>query len=93
MAGSTVTSKGQVTIPVKIRDEFGIESGDEIVFMKGLDGRLKVHVAKRRPGAGRGVLSYNGKLDLSRSAIGNAVASGVAARLKRATLDRRRKSK
>ncbi len=93
MTTATVTSKGQVTIPADIRSEFGIETGDQIIFLKGLDGQLKVHVAHRRPGAGRGVLSYSGNLDLSRSAIGNAVASGVAARLKRAALDRRRKSK
>ena len=27
-----VTTKGQVTIPKEIRDEFGIEPGDELIF-------------------------------------------------------------
>ncbi len=78
MSGSTVTSKGQVTIPAKIRDEFGIESGDEIVFMKGLDGRLKVHVAKRRPGAGRGILKSSVKL--TQQNIDRGIAEAVAER-------------
>jgi antitoxin PrlF len=93
MTSSTVTSKGQVTIPAKIRDEFGIETGDEIMFIKGLDGQLKVHVSHRRAGAGRGLLRYDGHVDLSRSAIGDAVASGVAARLKRPAVGRRPKPK
>jgi antitoxin PrlF len=93
MGASTVTAKGQITIPAKIRDEFGIESGDEIVFMKGLDGQLKVHVSHRRAGAGRGVLRYDGHVDMSRSAIGDAVASGVASRLKRSAVRRRPKPK
>jgi AbrB family looped-hinge helix DNA binding protein len=78
MTGSTVTSKGQVTIPAKIRDEFGIESGDEIVFMKGLDGRLKIHVAKRRPGAGRGVLKSS--LKLTQESIERGITEAVAER-------------
>lgn len=31
---SRVTSKGQVTIPKKIRDELGIRPGDEIEFVQ-----------------------------------------------------------
>lgn len=93
MGAATVTSKGQVTIPADIRSAFSIESGDQIVFLKGLDGQLKVHVLHRRPGAGRGVLRYDSNVDLSRSAIGDAVASGVAERLKRPTVRRGPSSK
>jgi AbrB family looped-hinge helix DNA binding protein len=78
MGASTVTTKGQITIPAKIRDEFGIESGDEIVFMKGLDGRLKVHVAKRRSGAGRGILKSSVKL--TQQNIDRGIAEAVAER-------------
>ena len=78
MVSSTVTSKGQVTIPAKIRDEFGIEAGDEIVFLKGLDGRLKVNLAKRRPGAGRGVLTSNVKL--TQENIDRGIAAAISER-------------
>lgn len=33
-----VTTKGQVTIPKEIRDELGIEPGDEIAFERTEDG-------------------------------------------------------
>lgn len=29
---STVTSKGQITLPSKIRKKFGIQSGDTVIF-------------------------------------------------------------
>ncbi|WP_446744744.1 AbrB/MazE/SpoVT family DNA-binding domain-containing protein [Silvibacterium acidisoli] len=34
MAIATVTSKGQVTIPVKVREELGLEAGDRIDFVR-----------------------------------------------------------
>ncbi|MGA2696028.1 MAG: AbrB/MazE/SpoVT family DNA-binding domain-containing protein [Terriglobales bacterium] len=33
MATATVTSKGQITIPAKVRDALGIESGDRVEFV------------------------------------------------------------
>ncbi|HEY1608316.1 MAG TPA: AbrB/MazE/SpoVT family DNA-binding domain-containing protein [Paraburkholderia sp.] len=33
MASATVTSKGQVTIPVEVRDRLGLESGDRVEFI------------------------------------------------------------
>lgn len=37
-----VTSKGQVTIPKRIRDAFGIEVGQDVEFVLTDDGELKV---------------------------------------------------
>ena len=34
MPTSTMTSKGQVTIPVEIRKELGLEAGDKVSFRK-----------------------------------------------------------
>lgn len=34
---ATVTSKGQVTVPLKIRKELGIKAGDKIIFEKNED--------------------------------------------------------
>lgn len=48
-----VTRKGQVTIPVELREEFGLEEGDEVVWQSGEEG-LVVRPAKRD--AGRGML-------------------------------------
>jgi AbrB family looped-hinge helix DNA binding protein len=35
---TTVTRKGQVTIPKAFRDEFGLEPGDEVVWRTGEEG-------------------------------------------------------
>lgn len=34
MTTATITSKGQVTIPVEVRQRLGIESGDRIEFVE-----------------------------------------------------------
>ena len=39
---ATITSKGQVTIPKRIRDEFGLTAGTEIEFIIEEDGTIRV---------------------------------------------------
>ncbi|WP_435185024.1 AbrB/MazE/SpoVT family DNA-binding domain-containing protein [Halobellus sp. EA9] len=39
---ATVTSKGQVTIPKRIRDALGIDSGTEVEFVLEDDGTLRL---------------------------------------------------
>ncbi len=85
MGVAKVTSKNQITIPADVRDAFGVEAGDELVFFRKLDGGLGVRVRKARVGAGFGMVAdgthlTDGEL---REAIGDAVASGVAERLER----------
>ena len=48
-----VTRKGQVTIPKALREEFGLQEGDELRWEKTEDG-IKVRKATRS--AGRGML-------------------------------------
>lgn len=48
-----ITRKGQVTIPKALREEFGLEEGDELRWERTEDG-LKVRKATRS--AGRGML-------------------------------------
>jgi AbrB family looped-hinge helix DNA binding protein len=38
MPTSTVTSKGQITIPARVRKELGLEPGSRIDFVKTADG-------------------------------------------------------
>jgi AbrB family looped-hinge helix DNA binding protein len=47
---STITVKGQVTVPKEVRDAFGWKAGDRLAFVRGEDG-VRVVKAKRR---GRG---------------------------------------
>jgi len=48
-----VTRKGQVTIPKELREEFGLEEGDELRWEKTEDG---IRVRKATRSAGRGML-------------------------------------
>lgn len=40
MATATVTSKGQITIPVEVRRAMGLEPGDEVEFVESVRGRF-----------------------------------------------------
>ena len=42
---NTVTSKGQVTIPKRIRDYLGIEPGSEVNFRRAEDGHIVIERA------------------------------------------------
>lgn len=48
-----ITRKGQVTIPKELREEFGLEEGDEVTCEKTEDG---IVVRKATQSAGRGML-------------------------------------
>lgn len=82
MGAAKVTSKGQITIPADIRNEWRIEPGDQLVFYTGANGRFMVRVRRTRVGAGRGVIPDDGSL-IDRAIIGDAVAEGVTERRKR----------
>lgn len=45
---ATITSKGQVTIPKRVRDKFGLEEGEEIQFIITEAGELTIR-QKRDP--------------------------------------------
>lgn len=45
---STVTSKGQVTIPSKLRKDLGISTGSRLDFHVGEDGKIEVQVLSGR---------------------------------------------
>jgi len=41
---TTITSKGQVTVPAKIREVLGLREGDKLDFRLSSDGALEVEV-------------------------------------------------
>jgi len=55
MSASTLTSKGQVTVPKAIRDRLGLVEGDVLEFTVTKDGGIAVRPRDRSSGAG-GVL-------------------------------------
>jgi antitoxin PrlF len=43
---STITSKGQVTIPVEVRRHLGLNQGDKLAFVIGDSGTVELHAPK-----------------------------------------------
>ena len=53
MNSSTLTIKGQVTIPKRLREYLGLSPGDKVGFEYAEDGAVRI-VAPRRAGQGKG---------------------------------------
>jgi AbrB family looped-hinge helix DNA binding protein len=47
MAAATVTSKGQITIPIQVRTELGLDVGDRVEFVKLEEGKFAIVAATR----------------------------------------------
>ncbi|TMA65065.1 MAG: AbrB/MazE/SpoVT family DNA-binding domain-containing protein [Deltaproteobacteria bacterium] len=50
MKTSTMTVKGQVTVPKELRDAFGWKVGDEVAFLREKDGVKIVRAERQRQG-------------------------------------------
>lgn len=48
---ATLTSKGQVTVPVEVRDRLGLKEGDKLEFYFDIRGRLVVRPRNLSPSA------------------------------------------
>lgn len=59
MATSTLTSKGQITVPVRVREQMGLRVGDRLRFEVDDNGRLVAELEEPRPlGSISGLLSH-----------------------------------
>ena len=47
MATATLTSKGQITIPVQVRTALGLETGDRVEFVETDDGKFSIIAASK----------------------------------------------
>ena len=47
MATATLTSKGQITIPVQVRTALGLETGDRVEFVETQDGMFSIIAASK----------------------------------------------
>lgn len=58
MASATVTTKGQITIPIEVRVEMGLDAGDRIEFIRNeRTGRYEVVPATLPAQALKGIVS------------------------------------
>lgn len=78
---ATLTSKGQITLPVGLRRQLGLKSGDRVDFVTGLDGTVTVRpvrnallelagMAKPIDGRRRSLREMEAAISAGRSAAG-----------------------
>lgn len=62
MTAATITSKGQVTIPVDVRNQLGLHTGDRIEFsFNEATGRYEVYPATRSLASLKGIVKQPAK--------------------------------
>jgi AbrB family looped-hinge helix DNA binding protein len=61
MPTTTLTSKGQVTIPKPVREFLGVQPGDRLDFVIGDDGRVLVRAGTVSARALKGLLRRRGR--------------------------------
>jgi antitoxin PrlF len=74
MPTATVTSKGRVTLPQKIREALRIRPGDRIDFVAGKDGEVRLRAGEVDVSELRGFLSRPGRPTVSLEAMEGAIS-------------------
>jgi antitoxin PrlF len=85
MSSSTLTSKGQITIPRAVRDRLGLREGDRVVFQFDEHGNLLLRQETQSPlGQLPGLLKHLAKdRPVTLEEMKAAVKQGAAERFKR----------
>ena len=80
MPVTTLTSKGQVTIPQRIREQLRWKAGDRLDFTVDKDGRVVVELLGGDARELRGILRRAGESTLSVEAMDEAIAEHLKAK-------------
>jgi antitoxin PrlF len=75
---STITSKGQITIPKEVRDDMGWKPGDCVHFVKDRVGKISLKVIDTDVRSLRGILKGKRKKPLSIEEMNDVIARGYA---------------
>lgn len=78
MPKSTVTSKGQITIPKEVRDEMGLKPGDRVDFVKDRSGHMTLKAINTDFRSLRGILKSKRKTPLTIKEMNEVIAKGYA---------------
>jgi len=78
MAAATVTSKGQITIPARVRMALGVDAGDRIEFVEVGKGEFNIVAATRSVRELNGMLYRRGRKPVSIEEMNAAVAKGAS---------------
>jgi antitoxin PrlF len=74
MAAATLTSKGQITIPVQVRTALGVDAGDRIEFVEIEKGQFAIVPANRSVRELKGMLRVKRKRPVSIEEMNRAIA-------------------
>jgi AbrB family looped-hinge helix DNA binding protein len=74
MPSSTLTTKGQITLPKEIRLHLHVTAGDRIDFLVGVDGQVTVRPARSRLKELRGMLHVPGRRPVTLEQMDAAIA-------------------
>jgi len=78
MAAATVTSKGQITIPARVRVALGVDAGDRIEFVEVAKGEFNIVAATRSVRELNGMLYRKGRKPVSIEQMNAAIAEGAS---------------
>jgi antitoxin PrlF len=78
MAIATMTSKGQVTIPARVRQALGLDSGDRIEFVEIAKNQFAILPATGSVRELRGLLRNRPKKPVSIADMNRAIAKGAS---------------
>jgi antitoxin PrlF len=78
MPAATLTSKGQITIPVKVRTALGLDAGDRIEFVETEKGQFAIVAATRSVRELNGLFHRKGRRPVSVEEMNAAVAKGAS---------------
>lgn len=82
MATSTLTSKGQITLPIEVRRSLDLNQGDKVDFVASADGGYKLVPLRLDVRSLRG--RFSGRVDkpVTLEAMDAAIAAGAARALR-----------
>jgi|HubBroStandDraft_1064217.scaffolds.fasta_scaffold07571_3 antitoxin PrlF len=81
MATASVTSKGQITLPISVRKKLRLNTGDQVVFIEREDGEITVKAKKGNLMDLHGSLKWTGKpatIEEMNEAVGRHLAEDDA---------------
>jgi antitoxin PrlF len=74
VAAATLTSKGQITIPVQVRTALGLDAGDRIEFVETAKGQFAIVPANRSVRELKGMLRVKRNKPVSIEEMNKAIA-------------------
>jgi len=77
MSAATLTSKGQITLPKRVRDELGLGPGDRVDFVPLEDGNFAIVPATHSVKSLKGLLAKR-KKPVSLAEMDAAIAEGAS---------------